>query len=363
MIFKIAYNLLVGLFICVFYSCKKESAPQVPVDKGQIVTSQSSNYIVSTFAGSGVAGAADGDGPDAQFRWLDHTKHTPEIRWGPNSLSLDPSGNLYVADAGNFSIRKITPSGFVTTVAGGREGTADGIGRNAQFSQVNAVIADSVGDVYVAEKTRVRKISSSGDVATLAGGLNAGYFNGNGLAARFDDIAAMTFDRDGNIVVCDRYLDSTHIRKITRDGIVSTFFGIGSGSDYYTSIIMDRSDNFYMACIGSYGEPSIVMLTPSKVRTKTVTGKFFPRALAINTIGEIYVLGFRDNSGPFYTNIYQMVTPLEYIAISDNKPMGFADGPGNVAKYESARGIAADERGNVYVGDPENFRVRKIRKQ
>jgi secreted PhoX family phosphatase len=139
------------------------------------VFAQSSNVIVTTLAGSGTSGYADGNGTSASFSF-------------PSGVAVDGSGNVYVADSGNNRIRKITPSGIVTTLAGsGTSGYADGNGTSASFNSPSGVAVDGSGNVYVADwgNNRIRKITPSGIVTTLAGSGSFGSTDGPGNSARF----------------------------------------------------------------------------------------------------------------------------------------------------------------------------------
>lgn len=172
---------------------------------------------VTTLAGSsGLSGAADGVGAAARFDQ-------------PAGLATDRDGNVYVADRGRWTIRKITPTGLVTTLAGGGSGSGwgqDGIGTQATFSQPGGVATDGIGNVYVADTSDdlIRKITPAGVVTTLAGlGGYAGSADGVD-AARFAAPTGVACDRAGNVYVADS-LNNT-IRKITPEGMVTTLAGL-----------------------------------------------------------------------------------------------------------------------------------------
>jgi sugar lactone lactonase YvrE len=150
-----------------------------------------------------------------------------------SGLTIDSAGNVYVADSGNNTIRKITPSGLVSTLAGtaGVMGSNDGLGGSASFSIPSGLTADSVGNIYVADlgNATIRKISPAGAVSTLAGTAGVtGYADGVGPAASFYVPAALAIDGAGNVYVADMYV--SNIRKITPASVVSTFAGGGWGS-------------------------------------------------------------------------------------------------------------------------------------
>jgi hypothetical protein len=213
---------------------------------------------VSTIAGTpGVQGSADGSGAAAQFN-------------SPVGIAADASGNLYVVDAGNGTIRKIAPSGLVTTLAGtpGVKGNADGAGAAAQFNQPWGIAADAAGNVYVAdtENYLIRKISPSGVVSTLAGIRGTrGAADGNAQSATFLGPRGIAIDSAGNLYVTDWFgppapnlaETSTLVRKITPEGNVSTMAGnISNGptpaqfSDTF-AIAADAAGNAYVAAAAS----------------------------------------------------------------------------------------------------------------
>nr|WP_295382854.1 gluconolaconase [Pseudoxanthomonas sp.] len=164
---------------------------------------------VATLAGS-VEGFRDGAGTAAAF-------HTP------SGLALDRAGNLYVADTGNHAIRRITPQGIVSTLAGtGVAGYRDGPAAQAQFNGPIGVAVDSQGRVHVADtyNDRIRVITPEGNVSTLAGGDYPGFVDGTGVAARFDTPTALAVDRQDVLWVAD--LRNNAIRHVNADGVVGT---------------------------------------------------------------------------------------------------------------------------------------------
>ena len=164
---------------------------------------------VTTLAGF-AEGFADGDGTAARFDT-------------PSGLAVDRAGNVYVADTGNHAIRKVTPLGVVSTVAGtGVAGFHDGAAAQAQFNGPISVAVDAHGNVYVADtyNDRIRRIDTQGQVSTLAGGELPGNIDGLGAQARFDTPTALAVDAQGIVWVADSRNNT--IRRIAPDGTVTT---------------------------------------------------------------------------------------------------------------------------------------------
>ena len=171
--------------------------------------------VVSTLAGS-TQGYANGTGTAARFN-------------NPSGVAVDAAGNVFVTDTFNYRIRKITPAGVVSTLAGsGVVGFANGSGTAAQFNKTYGIAVNDTGSIFVADALnhRVRKITASGVVTTFAGSVY-GYANGNGTTAKFSYPYGITVDATDNVYVTDA--EDNRIRKITIAGMVSTLAGSGIG--------------------------------------------------------------------------------------------------------------------------------------
>ncbi|WP_447745049.1 NHL repeat-containing protein [Variovorax boronicumulans] len=269
---------------------------------------------VTTFAGNGVLASVDGNGLNASFKDL-------------TSFTVDATDTAFVADAQGHRIRKVTPAADVTTVAGnGTNTTTDGNGTAATFNTPISVAVDAAGNLYVLEYFGgvVRKITPSGDVTTLAGSSPRGFADGTGSAAKFGLGYNMAIDASGNLYVAD---SSNHrIRKITPTGVVTTLAGTGTpgatdgpGNSATFSdprgVAVDADGNVYVA---DFGSSLLRRITPAGVVStlagqKGVTGgqdgigaaATFnqPQGLTINAAGTLYVA---DTFG----NLIRKVTPV-----------------------------------------------------
>jgi len=261
--------------------------------------------VVTTFAGSTVNGSADGTGSAASFT-------------SPLGVAVDSNGNVYVADTDNNAIRKITPAGVVTTFAGSRaRGHADGTGSAATFYSPTGLAVDSNGNVYVADRDNheIRKITPAGVVSTLAGSTTQGNANGTGSAASFYAPFDLAVDSNGNVYVTDE--GNNLIRKITPLGVVSTLAGSGANDyadgtgskasfNYPSGVAVDSNGNVYVA---DTSNNVIRKITPAGVVT-TLAGSTTrgnadgtgsaasfnqPSAVAVDRNGIVYV-GDRINN-------------------------------------------------------------------
>jgi len=177
--------------------------------------------VVTTLAGTTyLTGSADGTGSVASFNL-------------PFGITVDTSGNLFVVDTYNNTIRKVTSAGVVTTLAGtaGSSGSTDGTGSAARFNNPYGITADTAGNLFVADtgNNTIRKVTSTGVVTTLAGlAGSSGSTNGTGSSARFSSPYGISVDTLGNIFVTDR--GSNTIRKVTSAGVVTTLAGLVGSS-------------------------------------------------------------------------------------------------------------------------------------
>jgi len=195
--------------------------------------------VASSFAGGNHQGYKNGKGSLAEFL-------------GICGIAVDKSGNVYVADAGNNRIRKITPAAVVTTLAGsGVQGYKNGTGTAAQFDDPSAVTVSASGVVYVADtgNYRIRKITPIGVVTTLAGSGVSGSQDGTGTTAQFSPAFGIAVDTLGNVYLADSF--NSRIRKITAAGVVTTLAGSWGGFQNGTGTV------------AQFGEPYDVAVAPN----------------------------------------------------------------------------------------------------
>jgi sugar lactone lactonase YvrE len=307
---------------------------------------------VVTIAGDGVAAARDGDAAVARFA-------------DPFGVAIASDGAIFVADAGESPrIRRISPEGVVSTLAGGERGFSDGAGAAARFDTPSGLAVDAAGTLYVADtgNNAIRRITREGVVSTLAGDTSAGYRDGAGAQARFNGPVGVAVDAIGRVLVADTYND--RIRAISPDGTVATLAGgaiagtaDGAAADAQFNtpcgIATDASGAVFVADTGN----SVVrLILPSgivrTVSSPIVDGLRRPVALATGPPGAIYVA---DDIG----RIVELSTGGAARTIAGSRP-GFKDGPGDEARFRRLGGIAIAGRGRLIVTDAGNALVRLV---
>ena len=425
----------------------------VSEEAGNKIRKITADGAVTTLAGSGVAGATDATGTAATFR-------------APSGIAVDPNGYIYVADRDNNKIRKISPAGVVTTFAGsGADGSNDGTGTTASFYHPTGVAIDKLGNIYVAntDYSNIRKITPDGVVTTLAGSYSfiKGSVDGIGTAALFDLPSALTVDALGNLIVADDH--NYKIRKIALTGYTITpalpegltfnnvtgeisgtpiLTAITPATDYTitaingtglssttlnikvdaiaphapivnTDLVTNISDvtatgnaeitflgtdnpTAYGVCWNTTGSPTIEDAkvnsgaTNSKGKfTFTMNGllhltTYYVRAYATNSVGTSYgeqvsftTLDLLPNISyitPNYLLVNSAITPIQPtnsggVLNSSLIATPFAgagyylqsiDGDATTAKFYNPRDIAFDAAGNLFVAELESNKIRKI---
>ena len=329
-----------------------------------------SSIAVTTFAGSaGHSTSKDSLGSTAVFSI-------------PSGVALDGSGNLYVTDSPDSTIRKMTPDGMVTTVAGssGNKGSTDGPGSAARFNSPEGLEVDGSGNIYVADKDNdtIRKITPEGMVTTVAGSAgNSGSTDGLANAARFSHPYGLALDGSGNLYVAD--ISNDTIRKIAPDGMVTTVAGgagirgstDGSASaarfNHPYGVTVDGSGNLYVADKDNY---TIRKITPGGIVTTLAGSSGYigsndgiggaarfkgPVGAAVDRSGNLYVTDMDNDT-------IRKVTPDGMVTTVAGSAgvVGSSDGTGSSARFRGPMGVAVDGNGNLYVADSQNYTIRKI---
>ena len=318
--------------------------------------------LVTTFVGQALQnGFANGSGVQARFNM-------------PIGLVADRSGNLYTSDIINYRIRKIAPDGMVSTFAGGLKGNADGIGSQARFNRPSGGAIDASGNIYVTDQGNpsIRKITPDGVVSTVAGTGTAGYVDGPAQLAQFNEPTEVAIDRSGNIYVAEP--TGHRIRKISPDGMVSTVAGGSIGYvdghvslarfNYPTGVAVDSSGNIYVADRNNYcirkisldGMVSTVAGTGTKgyVDGPVQSSKFTsPKTVTVDDrTGDMYVTG---------SSFVRKISPDGMVStVAGTDTAGYVDGLAREAQFRNTRGLMVDEEGTIYVVDQNNHCIRKI---
>ncbi len=252
----------------------------------------------------------------------------------PSALAIDPAGNLYVADTLNHAIRKITPAGQVTTPAGNpaANGTDDGIGNQARFNSPRGIAYAPGGLLYVADTDNqtLRRITADGTVTTLAGTAGQpGNADGTGASASFSSPYAVAAGPDGTLYVADSANDT--IRRVTPDGTVTSLAGDPTPPDLSSRPFISFADGLGQAAQFKY-----------------------PQGIAIDALGNAYVA----DSG---NNAIRRITPAGQVTtLAGSIPPGSQDGPASSARFRHPTGLAPTPSGNLFVVDGDNFTIRQI---
>ena len=307
---------------------------------------------VTTFAGSGTQGSRDGLASLAQFNF-------------PTGLTLDTKGNLYVADRGSHKIRKIDLKGNVITFAGsGTEGFQDGPANTAQFAFPDRLAFDTKGNLFVSDSSnhRIRKIDTKGNVSTYAGSGIQGFQNGSANTAQFDFPRALAFDGNGSLYVAD--VGNNRIRKIdSQTQQVGTTF---SGNFSIWMVAIHSIAGFYFTCgsaickfpQGDSTSPCVSRLTGKQegfVDGPLRSAQFaHPEALTSDGKGNLYVADTSNH------RIRKIDSKGNVSTFAGSGIQGFGNGPANTARLRYPVGVAFDTKGNLYVADSQNHRIRKI---
>ena len=303
----------------------------VTVDlSGNIFIADSYNQRIRKVDISGVITTVAGSGADGFHG--DGGPATSAAFHLPLAVAVDASGNIYIADNGTGRIRKVDTSGVITTVAGNnRLGGYSGDGGPAASAELNypqGVAVDSSGNLYIADfgNHRIRKVDASGVITTVAGNGTEGYSGDGGPAtsAEFDHPSSVAADSSGNIYIADSY--NHRIRKIDASGVITTV--AGNGTDGFS---------------GDGGPATAAQLD-------------YPSSVTVDFSGNIYT------AANFNHRIRKVDTSGVITTFAGNGTEGFSGdgGPATLAELDHPSSVAADSSGNIYIADFVNNRIRKV---
>jgi len=331
---------------------------------------------ISTVAGTGLYGFSGEGGPA--------TAAAVDMMY---ALACDAQGNIYIADSWNNRVRKVTPSGAITTIAGTGESGSTGDGGPATSARLDCprgIAVDTQGNIYISDSgnSRIRKIAVGGTITTIAGTDTPG-FSGDGAAATGAQLSfprGLAMDSESNLYVADSI--NYRIRKINPQGIISTVAGMGACGPWgdggpaieatiglVQSLALDPNGNLYFtdACFNSVRKVS-VSGTISTVASNACVGEIcgngggidarflFPRGLAIDRQGTIFVA----DSGNHRVRMIAANGTISSLAGTGTAGFSGDGGPAAAAMLDYPYPLALDSSGNLLVGDAHNYRIRKV---
>jgi sugar lactone lactonase YvrE len=378
------------------------------------------NGIVTRIAGNGRAGYLGDGGPASSAQLRLESINFGTVGALPPGVAVDNGGNVYVADNGNYRIRKISPNGIITTVAGnGTSGFAGdgGPATSAQLSPVFGLAVDAAGNLLIADSgtNRIRRVTPDGSIATLAGTGDCGLSGdgGSAVSAQICGPAGIAADTAGNLFIAD--LGNDRIRQISPDGTITTVAGSGPTSPTKidgcapsgdggpaasarlclpSNVAVDRAGNLFVADTNEEFflvgwqvvrkiSPSGIIVTvagfncledrpacdnaPGNGTIATETLFFGPLGLAVDTAGNLLIADdaaaqVGGYAAPEAPHIYKVLSGGALAAVVGNgqDPFPGDGGPATSAQLASPAGVTVDSGGNVFVADSGNNRIRKI---
>jgi streptogramin lyase len=277
--------------------------------------------IITTVAGNGTRGFSGDDGPAT----------AAELSL-PEGVAVDAAGDLFIADTFNHRVRKVSPSGIITTVAGSTGGFSGdgGPATAAQLFGPSGVAVDAAGDLYIADTNngRVREVSPSGIITTVAGN-GTGGFSGDGGPATAAELngsfgLGLALDAAGDLFIADS--GNNRVREVTPSGVITTVAGNGTGG------------------FSGDGGPA------------TAAGLDLPAGVAVDAAGDLFIADFHNQRA-------REVSPSGVITtVAGNGSRGFSGdgGPATAAELNDLEGVAVDAAGDLFIADTFNSRVREV---
>ena len=380
-----------------------DSSDNIYVNNGTVISKVTLDGTVTPLAGAaGIRDSVDGVGSAARFRQL-------------GGMALDQSGNLYAVDEAGATIRKITPTGVVTTLAAvdttgspakltfptdididtqgtlyiadltailkvtlpgvvttfagtpGRSGEEDGPAGSARFWGATGVARDRSGNFYVTDwqNGNIRKIGSEGIVSTLTGAIGSkGFRDGPRAEARFSQPSALAVSASGELLVLDsgnntaRFVSFESVRTLVNTSQQPVQFGNGTTVAVQSPIEFVAAQSHRIVKVSSDGRVSVLAgsFEPGQNDGAALDARFnYPSGLAISSQGRIFVAD-RNN------HTIRVITPQGLVSTFAGVAgiRGSADGPATVARFNSPAAVVIDSSNNLFVADHENHTIRKI---
>jgi uncharacterized protein (TIGR03437 family) len=338
--------------------------------------------IITTIAGTGAAGFS-GDGGRAT---------NAELRL-PSGVAIDLKRNLYIADTGNHRIRKVNPDGIIATIVGTGIGAFAGDGGPAVMAELSSpagLTIDESGNLYVADagNHRIRRVGANGVITTVAGkGICDGYcadIGDGGLAIQASLVApqGVAIDSRGRLIIADT--ENWRIRAVDENGVITTIAGPGSGASAGVDRIPAKEiDMLRIRSVVAEADGSILVpagaiwrVTPDGLATSIAKGGYYGSQIAADAHGNLYLSGYPRYN---YSFLYParalfaadfLADTIQRLPAGGAGPVPFAGvpapgfsgdgGPANLATLGFPSGIAVDDHLNVYIADSGNLRIRKI---
>jgi uncharacterized protein (TIGR03437 family) len=337
--------------------------------------SQAPTFTITTVAGTGNAGDS-GDGGPATSAELN----------GPRGVTEDVFGNLYIAEYYGQRVRKVTPGGVITTLAGNGTAGYSGDGGPATSAELNGpyrVTVDTAGNVYIPDSAnnRIRKVAPNGTITTVAGNGNTGYSGDGGPAtsAALDFPEAVAFDSAGNYYIADSANDV--VRKVNTGGTITT--AVGTGAQGYSGdggpatsatlynpvgVAVNASDALY---ISDQLNNVIRKVTNGVITTVAGTGAFafggdggpaidaefgYPASIGLDAAGNLYIPDINN----YRIRVLLTGGTIATVAGDGVEGYGGDGGPALAAAVNVPRSVSVAPNGNVYIGDFGNNRVRML---
>src|SRR4030095_4110616 len=314
--------------------------------------------VVTTVAGDGVPGLANGPALKAKFK-------------SPLDVAVTNDGAVYVADGFNSCIRKIMADEVITFAGNGNANIKNGIGIDARFKIPCRLAIDHEGNLYLSDAAdpRIRKITSEAIVSTYAGTNTFGFRDGDASVAQFGQSFGVIVDAKKNIFIADSQTDC--IRQISIDKRVNTIAGAGSRGLLQNSVnaikffflkglVIDKNGNLFAADFNR-----IYKISPAGVGSTFAGASINKHSFRITDsikLSQIEDLVMDEQENIYLSEAHRIlkITPDGSLSIVAGGSPGYKDGDGESAKFNEPKGLGIDKQGNIYVADSNNNRIRKI---